>query len=349
MDKKKSSHQGRIFEAILKELCETLSCDAAAWDRDGNSFGGPVSALLSGDRLAITAADQLMGYLWYSGPRSKAMDAVVTKYAEGAYLRLWEQEMTQKHGQAVRYFIQEWLFSRAPEEEEAFYMRGKLLGIDTRLPYTLALLMVDRECRDIQDESRKELLYRTVMSEIGNNPANLCILLDERFLIFLNESSHQAAKEKAEGIKQRLEGNFYLTIYGGISARSEHCGDLGRCYQNAKTACDTARQIMSAELIDYDALTIDFVIQSIPRQIQRDFTNKVFLNLRGKDFKEWLATLTVLFDCNGSINQAAEQLFMHKNTLQYRINKIWEETGYNPRNTKEAFVLYLALMLKQEE
>ena len=46
-----------------------------------------------------------------------------------------------------------------------------------------------------------------------------------------------------------------------------------------------------------------------------------------------------------SLKETAEQLYLHKNTLQYQLDRIWKNTGYNPRNFKDATVLYVGLKL----
>ena len=59
--------------------------------------------------------------------------------------------------------------------------------------------------------------------------------------------------------------------------------------------------------------------------------------------KEAVSILRVLYECDGSINQAAEQLYLHKNTLQYKLNRLREKTGYDPRKLSSAPYYYLAI------
>ena len=55
--------------------------------------------------------------------------------------------------------------------------------------------------------------------------------------------------------------------------------------------------------------------------------------------------LKTYFANNMSLKETAKQLYLHKNTLQYQLDKIWKTTGYNPRNFKDATVLYVGLKL----
>jgi carbohydrate diacid regulator len=56
-----------------------------------------------------------------------------------------------------------------------------------------------------------------------------------------------------------------------------------------------------------------------------------------------IETLKTFYEANGSITEAAEKLFIHKNTLQYRLKRIKEDTGYDPRILPDATMFYVAL------
>lgn len=55
--------------------------------------------------------------------------------------------------------------------------------------------------------------------------------------------------------------------------------------------------------------------------------------------------LKIYFSNNMSLKETADQMFLHKNTLQYQLDKIWKNTGYNPREFRDAAILYIALKL----
>ena len=59
--------------------------------------------------------------------------------------------------------------------------------------------------------------------------------------------------------------------------------------------------------------------------------------------------LKVYFFNNMSLKDTSEQLFLHKNTLQYQLDKIGKLTGYNPREFKDASILYIGLKLMANE
>ena len=57
--------------------------------------------------------------------------------------------------------------------------------------------------------------------------------------------------------------------------------------------------------------------------------------------------LDAYFSCNLSVNAASEKLFIHKNTLQYHLDRVYRLTGYNPRRFRDAMVLWTGLSLPE--
>lgn len=93
------------------------------------------------------------------------------------------------------------------------------------------------------------------------------------------------------------------------------------------------------DYIVFDDLTIELFFSSIPANIRIEFNNKVIGNLDEND----RSFLKSYYDNDMSLQKTADSLFLHKNTVQQRLNKIMTKTNYNPRSFRDAVVLYLAL------
>ena len=57
--------------------------------------------------------------------------------------------------------------------------------------------------------------------------------------------------------------------------------------------------------------------------------------------------LEIYFACNGSVQAISQKLFIHKNTVQYKIKKIADATGYDPRRLTDTVLLYLCVKLRK--
>ena len=93
----------------------------------------------------------------------------------------------------------------------------------------------------------------------------------------------------------------------------------------------------------YDSILLEIFINDIGQATKEEFIQRVFKGCSEKRMKEAVRILRVLYECDGSINQAAEQLYLHKNTLQYKLNRLREKTGYDPRKLSSAPYYYLAI------
>ena len=75
------------------------------------------------------------------------------------------------------------------------------------------------------------------------------------------------------------------------------------------------------------------------------FLNNVWKTKDFSSISDMVEFLNVFFRCNGSLNEISEKLYIHKNTVQYKIKKIYDITGYDPRISNDAIILNLASRL----
>ncbi len=92
----------------------------------------------------------------------------------------------------------------------------------------------------------------------------------------------------------------------------------------------------------FDDLTLEIVLSSVSPEDREEFSQKTICQL-SPDEKELLRTY---FSLEMSLADTAEKLFLHKNTLQYKLNHIYKRCGLNPRKFRDAVLLYLALEME---
>ncbi len=113
-------------------------------------------------------------------------------------------------------------------------------------------------------------------------------------------------------------------------------------------SCEEA-QIAAASLegdgsfCEYDELDLELILGRVDDNARAAYAAKVIPNLEDEDIE----VLRTYFIHDMSLKDAAEELFIHKNTLQYKLNRIEKLTGQNPRKFKDAVKLYLALKLQK--
>ena len=131
--------------------------------------------------------------------------------------------------------------------------------------------------------------------------------------------------------------------HGGVLrigvGNSDMLNRQARSYQAAGIALNslTGNQYLAV----FDQLDLEILLGAIPDGARLRFLKKTVAALSEKDRE----ILRCYFSEGMSLKAASEALFMHKNTLQYQLDRIWKTSGYNPRAFSDAVILYLGLKL----
>ena len=157
------------------------------------------------------------------------------------------------------------------------------------------------------------------------------------------------AEELAESIIQTLNTEFYAKASVGVSTLSESLKDLGRAYKEARIALEVGKVFdTEKDVICYDNLGIGRLIYQLPTTLCDIFLQEVFKSgsLESLD-RETLTTVQTFFENNLNVSEASRKLFVHRNTLVYRLEKIRKITGLDLREFDQAVTFKVALMVKR--
>lgn len=140
-----------------------------------------------------------------------------------------------------------------------------------------------------------------------------------------------------------------LNIHFGVGLTGAKKIDMKKSFETAKQALAwSISQQFHQQIVHFDKLDLGMIITNIPDDIKQLFQTKIFYNFKEKDLQQFKQIMIVFAKHNGSLNRCAEELYIHKNTLQYKLNKIKNLTGYDPRNYQDFAVLHMALLLHEE-
>lgn len=89
----------------------------------------------------------------------------------------------------------------------------------------------------------------------------------------------------------------------------------------------------------FDDLDLEILLGDVSEEVKEHFADRTISVLSAKEKQ----LLKVYFSTNMSLQETCSQLYLHKNTLQYQLDKIARTTGYNPRKFQDAVVLYIGL------
>jgi carbohydrate diacid regulator len=162
-------------------------------------------------------------------------------------------------------------------------------------------------------------------------------------------SKHRHVTDIAYMIKDNVSSELMADTRVAIGTESVSLTDLKKSYQNAVMADITGRIFEGKEKIaDYNKLGIGRLIYKLPEESCRIFLEEVFPGETYKTFdEEMFKTIEGLFECNFNISKTAEMLFVHRNSVIYRIQKIQKITGLDVRNFNDAVIFKIAMLVSK--
>lgn len=134
-------------------------------------------------------------------------------------------------------------------------------------------------------------------------------------------------------------------IYWGIGNTYEEKKALYTAYQQAKQSAIWGKRILHIPLIAYEKSELGMLVPWLAQQDNTPFLQSVFHSLPQEKIMSILSFLDLYEQANGSLKKAAEIGNMHKNTIQYKILQIIQETGYDPRQYHDFTILKTAALL----
>lgn len=181
------------------------------------------------------------------------------------------------------------------------------------------------------------------------------------FVININESDIALIKEVrpnvdskdleklAQSICDTLATEFYCKVIVGIGTCVTGIKDLARSFKEAQVALEVGKVFDTDKLIiNYDNLGIARLIYQLPTTLCEMFLREVFKkgSIDSLD-QETLFTIQKFFENNLNVSETSRKLFVHRNTLVYRLEKIKKLTGLDLREFDDAIVFKVALMVNK--
>ncbi|NLE13200.1 MAG: PucR family transcriptional regulator [Clostridiales bacterium] len=156
-------------------------------------------------------------------------------------------------------------------------------------------------------------------------------------------------EKTARSIADTLSSEFYTKVSIGIGTAVDNIKDLSRSYEEARIALEVGKVFDTEKNINsYDNLGIGRLIYHLPTTLCEMFLQEVFKkgSLESLD-RETLQTIQCFFENNLNVSETSRKLFVHRNTLVYRLEKIRKLTGLDLREFEHAITFKVALMVKK--
>ena len=223
------------------------------------------------------------------------------------------------------------------------YNRAKKLHIDTEVKRVIFIVETSHE-RDIS-------ALDSLRSVLGGKSRDFITAVDEKNIIVVKElgandgypEMDKTAHEILDLLKSEGEENVriaYGTIVNDIK-------EVSKSYKEAKLALDVGKIFFDEkEVIAYSALGIGRLIYQLPIPLCKMFIREIFEGKSPDEFdEETLTTINKFFENSLNVSETSRQLYIHRNTLVYRLDKLQKSTGLDLRVFEDAITFKIALMV----
>ncbi|MDR1674105.1 MAG: helix-turn-helix domain-containing protein [Oscillospiraceae bacterium] len=243
--------------------------------------------------------------------------------------------------------------------------RGKFirnLVLDNVLPGDAVVRA--REMQFSSDVSRVVLLIRIVTNgdvspiEVIQNifpdkRKDFVFTITENDIVLVKETKHNTTvkdlEELARSITDTLGGEFFTKVNVGVGTVVSGIREIGNSFKEAQQALEVGKVFdTDKSIVCYETLGIARLIYYLPEKLCETFLLEIFKkgSIEALDH-ETLFTIQRFFDNNLNVSETSRKLFVHRNTLVYRLEKIKKLTGLDLREFEHAIIFKIALMVRK--
>ena len=223
------------------------------------------------------------------------------------------------------------------------YNRAKKLHIDTEVRRVVYIIELNRD-KEGNEQEKIRGIY-------GGKSKDFVTAVDEKSIIVVKELSEN---ENYEDLNKTAE--VILNLFRGDAERDIHIAygtivgeikDVSRSYKEARMALDVGKIFFEEKnIIAYSTLGIGRLIYQLPIPLCKMFIKEIFDSKSPDDFdEETLVTINKFFENNLNVSETSRQLYIHRNTLVYRLDKLQKSTDLDLRVFEDAITFKIALMV----
>jgi carbohydrate diacid regulator len=223
------------------------------------------------------------------------------------------------------------------------YTRAKKLHIETDVRRVVYLIETKTE-KDIN-------ALETVRTLFATKTRDFITAVDEKNIILVKEikygETYEDIEKTAKVILDMLNMEAMSMVHIAYGTIVNDIRDVSKSYKEAKLALDVGKIFYSDKnIVAYGNLGIGRLIYQLPIPLCQMFIREIFEGQSPDDFdEETLATVNKFFENSLNVSETSRQLYIHRNTLVYRLDKLQKSTGLDLRVFDDAITFKIALMV----
>ena len=194
-------------------------------------------------------------------------------------------------------------------------------------------------------------IYEVVRNMFPDKEKDFVISVDSANVVLIKEMrtvpSPEELHQTAQSVVDTVNGETFLNTLVGVGTVAHTLDELNSCYKEAQIALEVGKVFEEEKyILSYDNLGIGRLIYQLPIKLCELFLQEVFKkgDIASLD-DETILTINKFFENDLNVSETSRQLFVHRNTLVYRLEKIYKLTGLDLRKFDQAIVFKVAMMV----
>ncbi len=223
------------------------------------------------------------------------------------------------------------------------YNRAKKLHIETDVKRVVFII----ETKNEKDTNALE----TIRTLFASKSKDFITAVDEKNIILVKEvkanETYEDMTKTAKVIVDMLNTEAMSSVNVSFGTIVNEIKAVSRSYKEAKLALEVGKIFYSdRNIISYSNLGIGRLIYQLPKQLCEMFIKEIFDGKSPDEFdEETITTINKFFENNLNVSETSRQLYIHRNTLVYRLDKLQKSTGLDLRIFEDAITFKIALMV----
>lgn len=316
-------------------------------------YDGQYNGSLQGINYPLKLQGCVVGVLGITGVYEEIAQSasIIKRMTELLLENAYSLEQRHIKEQIRNRYLAEWLSGETKNITSDFIKRGRLLGFDITIPRRVLV------CSFYHMVSDEDLKIMQIIEQVEGFVKKSIVNMDRLNMYYKSASTlvcvvtmlnddelYLIAKE----LKKQVEEQFPIRMAIGIDSRVDSFMYMQTALVRAQKANKACMRTHKRDIRFYSDLNMELFTDEITELTKVEFIHRIFRGFSDGEIRSAIVILEVYYDMEGSICKAAERLYIHKNTLQYKLRQIYERTGYDPRSIRHSSLFYIAIYYYRE-
>ncbi|WP_028273729.1 CdaR family transcriptional regulator [Atopococcus tabaci] len=297
-----------------------------------------------GINIPVFFEDKVIGVIGITGEKEEVQryGEIIKKMTEILIKEDYLKDITFRKRDRSKYIIESLL--NKPQVQSKEDWANEALNYDYSIPHT-AVVGKSAQKMPIHEYNIVSIIESS-LSFLEND--HLYAIIEDNIYILFNEKNPAIIRNYLKFLGQEILNKTKVTFHFGIGLTGTSEAEARDSFSKAIDAADWAVTHTKNMLEFYENMDIGVLISSLPEKEAGYYSHKILSSIPKEEFQDLQSVFFAYGKNNKSMKKSANDLFLHKNTFQYRLNKIHSYTGYDPKQLFDYMVLYFAFMLHSE-